>query len=81
MTRRELLRRMDRLSDLLGISTVSASTLQATADVLRRAGMVLNEGSAGAGAADGEGQADPLDDDEQQEQGDAAMSCAGDDGG
>jgi hypothetical protein len=72
---------MDRLSDLLGISTVSANTLQTTADVLRRAGMVLNEGSADAGAADGEGQAEALDDGDQRAPGDAALLRVSDDDG
>ena len=49
MTRRDLLRRMDRLSDQLGISTVSASTMQAAVDLFHRAGLLRpREGNADA---------------------------------
>ena len=59
MTRRDLLRRMDRLSDQLGISTVSASTMQAAVDQFRRAGLLRpREGNAYASTpADTEKQA------------------------
>lgn len=52
------MRRMDRLSDQLGISTVPASTMQAAVDLFRRAGLLPREGNPDASTpADTEQQA------------------------
>lgn len=66
MTRRELLRRMDRLSNQLGMSTVSAGTMQAAIELFRRVGMWPNEGTAAADATAPSSAAIPLADTEQQ---------------